>query len=200
MQKFVGDFQAAEPRLLPNPNAYVDRDDPDVKLGRVLFFNPEVGCASCHPPPHFTLKEGIYNENASLPPLVTPIPRDDAHMLVSADRQDYNLQFVRYWDKEDRGRVEENEGFFTTPSLQGIWAVPRVFLHHGQARSLREVICPPGHPALRRYRYPPRSVTHPRAWESGHNETFGLPDTHGQVSQLSYRQVNALVSFLNTIE
>jgi DNA-binding beta-propeller fold protein YncE len=199
MQKFIGDFQAAEPRLLPNPNVQGNPDDPEVKLGRELFFNPEVGCASCHAPPHFTLKDGVYNQNASLPPLVTPNPRDDAHMLVSADRQDYNLKFVRYWDKDDKGRVEENEGFFTTPSLRGIWAVPEVFLHHGQARSLREVVCPPGHPALRRFRYPPLSVTHPRKWEKGLNEIYGLPDTHGQTSHLSYHQVNALVKFLKSI-
>jgi DNA-binding beta-propeller fold protein YncE len=200
MQKFIGDFQAAEPRLLPNPNAQGNPDDPETKLGRKLFFNPEVGCASCHPSPHFTLKDGIYNQNASLPPLVTPNPRDDAHMLISADRQDYNMKFVRYWDRKDRGRIEENEGFFTTPSLQGVWAVPAVFLHHGQARSLREVICPPDHPALRRYRFPPRQVTHSRQWEKGLNETFGLPDTHGQTSHLSFSQINALVKFLKSIE
>ena len=200
IQKVVGDFQAAEARLLPNPNAQGNPDDPQIKLGRELFFSPEVGCASCHPPPHFTLKDGIYNQNASLPPLVTPNPRDDAHMLVSADRQDHNLGFVRYWDEDDQGRVEENEGFFTTPSLRGIWAAPPVFLHHGQARSLREVVCPPGHPALRRPRYPPRVVTQPRNNEKGFNETFGLPDTHGQTSHLSYREINALVKFVQSIE
>ncbi|MDP6355504.1 MAG: YncE family protein, partial [Planctomycetota bacterium] len=51
LQKFVGDFQAAEPRLLPNPNAQGTTDDPEVRLGRDLFFSPEVGCASCHPSP-----------------------------------------------------------------------------------------------------------------------------------------------------
>ncbi len=200
IQKFTGDFQGLETRLLPNPNAQGYPDDPEVKYGRELFFSPEVGCASCHPPPHFTLKDGIYNQNAALPPVVTPNPRDDAHMLVSADRQDYNLGFVRYWDKEDKGRIEENEGFFTTPSLRGIWAVPKVFLHHGQARSLREVICAPGHPALQRIRYPTPDVTYPRTWEKGHNEINGLPDTHGQTSHLSYRQVNALVKFVLSIE
>ena len=200
IQRFVGNFQAAEPRLLPNPNAQGSSDDTQIKLGRELFFSLEVGCASCHPPPHFTLKDGIYNQNASLPPLVTPNPRDDAHMLVSADRQDHNLGFVRYWDQDDQGRVEENEGFFTTPSLRGVWAVPPVFLHHGQARSLREVICSPGHPALRRLRYPPHAVTQLRNNEKGFNETFGLPDTHGQTSHLSYREINALVKFLQSIE
>jgi mono/diheme cytochrome c family protein len=202
IQKFVGDFQAIEPRLLPNPLAQAAAGDEDLEVarGREVFFNPEVGCASCHPPPHFTLKDGVYNQNRSLPPLVSPNPRDDAHTLVSAHRQDRNVGFQRHWGTGDAGRVEENEGFYTTPSLRGVWAAPPVLLHHGQARSLREVVCSPGHPSLRRLPYPPRGVTAPRTWERGMNEIKGLPDTHGQTSHLGYRDMNALVRYLQSIE
>lgn len=200
IQRFVGAFQGAQTRLLPNPLAQALVPDPEVELGRALFASPEVGCISCHAPPDFTLKSGIPNANAALPPLVSAYPRDDAHSLISAHRMDLNTGFRRDFSPGDRGRIEESEGFVTTPSLRGIWALPAIFLHHGQARSLREVVCTPDHPALRRHRVPPRAVTRPRLHEAGFNELGGLPDTHGQTSHLTARQVDALVRYLESIE
>ena len=196
MQKFIGAYQGAEPRLLPNP---VDPEDPMVRHGRALFASPGVGCSQCHPAPAFTDKVHPHNGNKSFFPLVTPAARDNVHTLISADRLDAIIGFVRPWDTEDRGRVEEREGFFVAPSLRGLWARPQKFLHHGHAVSLREVLCTPDHPALRRYPFDRRDSNRPGRWERGLNELNGIPDTHGVTSHLSVWDIECLVKFLLSI-
>jgi len=196
-QKLIGAYQAGEPRLHPNP---VDRDDPMVQHGESLFNSPEVGCMACHPAPLFTDKVHVYNENKAFPPLVSAANRDNIHTLVSADRIDFLNQYIREWDSEDRGRVEQREGFFVSPSLRGLWARPPKFLHHGGAVSLREVLCTPDHVALRQFPFERRDALRPDRSERGHNELGGLPDTHGTTSQLSIWDIECLLAFLNSIE
>ncbi|MBI4602154.1 MAG: hypothetical protein HY721_09360 [Planctomycetes bacterium] len=188
-QRFIGAYQGEEPRLLANPE---DPEDPAIVEGKALFESPRVGCSRCHPPPAFTDKVHAYNANRSFPPLVTAAPRDDAHTLVSADRLDAINGFVRYWDPGDQGRVEEHEGYFVVPSLRGLWARPPRLLHHGRAVSLREVVCTPGHPAL-------RPLASGR-WEQGLNERDGVPDTHGATSHLTVWEVECLLRYLRSIE
>ncbi len=196
-QRFIGEYQAGEPRLLPNP---VDSDDTMVSHGKTLFNDPKVGCAGCHPAPTFTDKVHPFNENKSFPPLVSPALRDNIHTLISADRIDHLNGFKRPWDTLDTGRVERREGFFVAPSLRGIWARPPKFLHHGHAISMREVICTPDHPALRRFPQTRHDAHRPDHREIGLNELDGLPDTHGTTSHLSVWDIECLVSFLHSIE
>ncbi len=196
IQKLIGDYQGGEPRLLPNPN---DPTNPMVLHGKELFENPLVGCASCHPAPSFTDKVHVYNQNKSFPPLVTPTARDNVHTLISADRIDYLNGYKRSWDTNDAGRIEEREGFFAAPSLLGIWARPPRFLHHGGAISLREVVCTPGHPALRPLASTRVIPERPDHWEIGMNELNGVPDTHGVTSHLSVWDIECLLKFINSI-
>lgn len=188
-QRFVGAYQGEEPRLLPNPE---DPADPMVAQGKAVFEDARVGCAQCHPAPAFTDKVRVYNGNRSFPPLVTAAPRDNVHTLVSADRLDAINGYVRAWDPLDGGRVEEHEGFFVAPSLRGLWARPPRLLHHGRAVSLREVVCTPGHPALRPLPY--------GRHEQGLNERDGVPDTHGVTSHLSVWEIECLLRYVRSIE
>ncbi len=196
IQKFIGDYQGGEPRLLPNPN---EQSDSMISHGKELFENPLVGCASCHPAPTFTDKVHVYNQNKSFPPLVTPRARDNIHTLISADRIDYLNGYKRSWDPNDIGRIEEKEGFFAAPSLLGIWARPPRFLHHGAAMSLREVVCTPGHPALRPLPLTRIVPERPNHWEIGLNELNGVPDTHGVTSHLSVWDIECLIKYINSI-
>lgn len=196
-QRFIGAYQAGEGRFLPNP---VDPENPMVAHGRALFHDARVGCSECHPPPTFTDKVRVYNQNKSFPPLVTPAPRDNVHHLVSADRLDWINGYRRDWDPDDRGRVEEFEGFFVAPSLRGVWARPQGLLHHGHALNLREILCPPGHRALRPFPHARRDQTRPEQMERGLNELHGLPDTHGTTSHLTVWDVECLLRFLDSIE
>lgn len=197
LQKFVGAYQGEEPRLLANPE---DPGDPMVRRGRALFEDPRVGCSQCHPAPAFTDKVHVHNQNRAFPPLVTPAPRDDAHGLVSADRLDAINGFVRPWDPDDRGRVEENESFFVAPSLRGVWAKPPRMLHHGHALALREIVCTPDHPALRPFPFPRREFERPLSHERGLNALDGVPDTHGVTSHLSVFDIECLLRYLRSIE
>ena len=76
--------------------------------------------------------------------------------------------------------------FGSTP-LRGLWDRPETRLYHdGRARSLREALATPGHPAL-------------GPGERGHNERDGVLDTHGGTSQLSRWQLEDLLSFLRSL-
>ncbi len=197
LQRAIGVYQGGEPRLLPNP---VDPSDPMVRHGRELFESPEVGCSQCHPAPTFTDKVHAYNQNRSFRPLVSSRPRDNIHTLISADYLDRLNGFVRYWDADDAGRFEEHEGAFVAPSLHGLWARPPRFLHHGNAISLREVICTPKHPALRRLPFPRSQAERPGRWELGLNELDGLFDSHGTTSHLTVWDIECLLKYLGSIE
>lgn len=217
-QRFVGEWQINEPRLLPNP---FDPTNLSIARGKALFEHPQVGCAVCHPPPHFAKKDFPDNPQQSMEPVTMLTVRDGSFTLIGMNRLDDLNGVRRDLEPWDRGRAEERQGHFTTLSLRGIWDRPPVFLHNGLARSLREVIAPPGHPALRRLAYEPRiggELERPGRREVGCNMTFlfAAPspqvklhiasgarlgfDTHGGTSQLTALQIDDLVHFLESIE
>ncbi|MCC6738356.1 MAG: hypothetical protein IT452_04875 [Planctomycetia bacterium] len=217
-QRFVGEWQIREPRLLPNP---FDRDSASVKRGERLFNDPQVGCVSCHPAPHFTRKDFPDNRQQALPPLVTVTARDGSFTLVGMDRLDAINGVKRDLEPWDVGRAEERQANYTTLQLRGIWDRPPVFLHNGMARSLREVLCVPGQPGLGWFRYEPLIggvPERPGRREVGFNETWFFTassartrafeqsggrigsDTHGGTSHLTPQQIDDLVNFMEAIE
>ena len=215
MFRFVGSWLGNTTHLLPNP---YDAQNPSVVRGEMLFNDSSVMCSVCHTEPEFTNKELALtnNDRRALPQLTTVTRRDASYTLASVRAVDYANGLPPYeQEPDDRGRVETVEGSFTTMQLRGIFDRPPVFLHHARARSLREVLCTPGHPALRRYRYPvlqgDEVVRHDRR-EIGFNETTArtlegplnpedqIFDTHGGTSQLTPRQLEDLMNFMLSIE
>ncbi len=214
MYRFVAAFLGDRDHLVPNP---YDRLDPAVVRGERIFHDPSVMCGVCHAPPHFTRKDELLapNPRRALPPLTTITRRDAAYTLASVRAVERAKGGEHLdLDPEDMGRVEDVEGSVTTMQLRGLFDRPPVFLHHGRARSLREVLCTPRHPALRRYRYPilqgPEEVR-PDRWEVGMNETTlrtpegpleedaEILDTHGGTSHLSPREIADLLAFLQAV-
>jgi mono/diheme cytochrome c family protein len=217
-QRFVGEWQINQPRLLPVP---FDQGSASVKRGELLFADPRVGCISCHAPPAFARKDFAGNPQQALPPQVTTTVRDGAFTLIGMNRLDAINGYRRDLEPWDAGRVEAQQAHYTTFPLRGLWDRPPVFLHHGMARSLREVIAVPGHASLRSFRcevllggVPER----PGRREVGCNTTYFVAgptrgtrlhvqvggrigiDTHGGTSQLTAQQVDDLVAYLETIE
>ncbi|HEY3450808.1 MAG TPA: hypothetical protein VGK67_30910 [Myxococcales bacterium] len=218
-QRFVGDWQAHEPRLLPNP---FDRRAASVLRGKALFEDPQVGCVACHAPPSFTRKDLGQKSTGAMPAVVTVTPRDASFTLIGMNRLDYLNGYPRDLEPWDAGRNEEGQGRYTTFPLRGLWERPPVFLHGGVARNLREVVSSPAHNALRRFKYEPLlggEPERPGRREVGFNETFyffsektrrvqallesegrmGM-DTHGGTSHLKPGQIDDLVDFLESIE
>ena len=217
-QRFVGEWQIHEPRLLPNP---FDRESKSIKRGKALFEDPQVGCVSCHPPPSFAKKDFEDNPQQALSPLVTFTARDGAFTLIGMNRMDTINGVPRDLEPWDVGRAEARQGQITSLQLRGIWDRPPVFLHNGTARTLREVLAIPGHPSLRQFPYEPLVggvPERPGRKEIGFNETFifyeSAPkvalhmmsgarigvDTHGGTSQLSAQEIDDLTNFLQAIE
>lgn len=216
-QRFIGEWQVNEPRLLPNP---FDPDNPSVKRGEKLFSTPQVGCVSCHPPPSFTRKTFPDNPQQSMPPLVPLTVRDAAFTLIGMNRLDFINDFKRDLEPWDAGREETQQGHFTTFPLRGLWDRPPVLLHNGGARSLREVVCTPGHAGLRTFKYVPLLggfPERPGGREIGFNATWltmkmldpmkahvraggriGI-DTHGGTSQLRGADVDDIIDFITAI-
>ncbi|MAE61035.1 MAG: hypothetical protein CMJ49_06730 [Planctomycetaceae bacterium] len=218
-QRLVGEWQMHEPRLLPNP---FDPASVSVARGKLLFEDPQVGCVSCHPPPHFAKKDFPDVKNQAIPAQVMFTVRDGAFTLMSKNREDYINDVRRDLEPWDVGRAEEQQGKFTVFPLRGIWDRPPTFLHSGMARNIREILCMPGHPALRHFKYEPLIggvPERPGRSEVGFNMTMVAPtrepkkvqlhlqsgarigfDTHGGTAQLRRQQVDDLVNFLNSIE
>lgn len=217
-QRFVGEWQIHEPRLLPNPFDPINRS---VLRGRRLFEDPRVGCVACHPPPHFTKKDFPDNQQQAFPPVVPLTVRDGSFTLIGMNRLDDINGYRRDLEPWDIGRAEEHEGHFTTFPLRGLWDRPPVFLHNGMARTLREIVTTPGHRALRTFKYEPLLggvPERPGHREVGFNMTFMVAeasrpmklqiesgarigiDTHGGTSHLTVRQIDDLVNFLSSIQ
>lgn len=214
LYRYVAAWLGNTTHLLPNP---FDAEHPSVVRGEQLFNDPAVMCGTCHVPTReFTNKDPILTHNArrALPPLTTITRRDASYTLVSVRAMDRANGLHVDLDPDDAGRVEDVEGSFTTMQLRGIFDRPPTFLHHGRARSLREVLCTPGHPALRQFRFPvlqgPEEVR-PDRMEQGLNETTmrrpdgplapstQIADTHGGTSHLTVRQIEDLLSFMRSI-
>jgi len=207
-QRFIGEYQAAETRLLPNP---FDDRNPSVRRGEQLFGDLAVGCVVCHKPPSFTDKgEELYNNHERvLPSLISFTPRETAFTLVGPHWMDTVNGYRRDLEYWEPGRVERAEGMVTTFPLRGLFNRPFAFLHHGRAVSVRESFAAPDHYSLRRFTYPVLrggERVRPSGLERGFNELSFLGertymmDTHGATSHLSARQVTDLEHFLLAIE
>ena len=217
-QRFIGEWQMHEPRLLPNP---FDQENPSVVRGKLLFEDPQVGCSSCHVAPHFTKKDFPDNPQQAIPPVVMFTVRDGSFTLLGKNREDFNNRKKRDLESWDQGRAETKQGHMTTFPLRGIWDRPPVFLHNGVARTLLEVCATPGHPGLTTFKYEPLFGGYPERpnrKEVGFNMTFVFAkaenrvklhriaesrlgfDTHGGTSHLTRQQIEDLVNFLNSIE
>ncbi len=213
--RYVGAWLGNTTHLLPNP---YDQEHPSVQRGRRLFNDATVMCSVCHTPPEFTNKsfDLAHNDRRALPQLTTTTRRDASYTLISVRAMDIANGMTDFAaEPEDLGRVEDVEGSFTTMQLRGIFDRPPVFLHHARARSLREVLCTPGHPGLRRYRFPVyqgAEEVRPKRREIGFNETTArspagpldpedqIFDTHGGTSHLTPRQIEDLMNFMLSIE
>lgn len=160
-------------RLLPNPTP---RDTAAVRRGEALFRSTQVGCAGCHSGVGLAASiSDVAGARLRFGPVVSPLRAPDGRNLDLV-----SVGFQRTFpDTSQTTRDIE----FGVPTLRGIWAHARRFLHDGRARSLREVVLTPGHPA----RAP---------GEHGFNEVDGAPDTHGATSHLSPAQIDDLVAFM----
>lgn len=219
-QRFVGEWQAHEPRLMPNP---FDQESASVRRGRALFNHPQLGCASCHPAPNFAAKNFASNPRQVVPPQVPLSVRDSGFTLISMHRLDYLAGIRRDLEPWDIGRVEtaDQNQHITPLQLRGAWDRPPLFLHNGMARTLREVVAPPGISGLGWFKYEPLfggAPERPGRREIGFNETYMIlkgteaakvhlktggriaSDAHGGTSQLTSQQIDDLVNYLETIE
>lgn len=219
-QRFVGEWQAHEPRLMPNP---FDQKSASVLRGKALFEHPQLGCSSCHPAPHFAMKGLANNPRQVLPPQVPLSVRDTGFTLISMHRLDYLAGIKRDLEPWDVGRVEQpnQNQHITALQLRGAWDRPPLFLHNGMARTLREVVSPPMNVALGWFKYNPLfggCTERPGRREVGFNETFMIfketpaakvhlatggriaSDAHGGTSQLTPQQIDDLVNYLESIE
>ncbi len=194
MTRALGLFLLSAPRLLPNPNP---PDDAATRRGRALFESPQTGCAACHPAPTFALSTDVNPLGVPLRvgPVVTPT-RDQEGRNVDL----FAEGFIATFPQAEMDACEAVCGEaacaadpavcddarqvrFGVPSLRGLWDRAPSMLHDGRARGLREVLCTPGHPAL-------------RPGETGFNERDGMPDTHGGTSHLSADAIADLERYL----
>jgi len=207
-QRFIGEFQAAETKLLPNP---YDQKNPSVLRGKRLFNDLAVGCVICHQPPQFTNKsESLYhNRERVLPALISFTRRELAFTLIGPHWMDTINGYVRDLEQWEPGRAERKQGMVTTFPLRGLFDRPFAFLHHGRAMSVRETFASPDHYSLRKYTYMPRrghETVRTTGRERGFNELSFLKertymlDTHGATSHLNARQVQDLENFILSIE
>ena len=211
---FLSAWMGDENRLLPTP---FDKEHPSVKRGQQLFNSAQVMCGVCHTAPEFTNKTALLanNDRRALPQLTTMTRRDASYSLASVFAMETANGDPLGLEHEDKGRFEDKEGSFTTMTLRGIFDRPPVFLHHARARSLREVVLTPNHPAARKYLLPVMmgdEVVRQDQKETGFNEltersTKGdldkqnrIIDSHGGTSHLRPGQIEDLVNFMKVIE
>lgn len=174
----LGLFLLVRPRFLPNPNAR--EPSAAAKRGRVLYESPVTGCNTCHPLPLTTITADFNPSRLPIrfPPVITPRKNDageNADNVIPGFLQTFPDA------EQDAGGVR-----FGVPQLRGIWDRAQRFYHDGRANNLREALATPGHPAL-------------LPGETGYNETFGMPDTHGTTSQLTPDELEDLIAFLLTL-
>lgn len=175
----LGLFLLQRPRFLPNPNRALDL--PSARRGRDVYTSPGTGCNTCHPLPLTTVASGFdpFDVPLRFPPVITPTLNPNtgkaADTITAGFLQTFPLA------------VQSEAGIhFGVPQLRGIWDRARRFYHDGRARSLREALATPGHPAL-------------GPGEVGHNETRGMRDTHGATGHLSAQELADLIAFLESL-
>jgi len=183
--KALGVFLMSRPRFLPNPNRALDL--PAARRGEALFRSAETACNTCHPLPLTTVATtpdfNPFGAPIRFPPLITPRRRPDTGANVDLLRQ----AFMQTFATGELAAEQGPEGVrFQPPTLRGIWDRAPSFYHDGRARTLREALATPGHPAL-------------GAGERGFNERDGFPNTHGSTSHLTPAELADLLTFLSTL-
>ncbi len=163
-------FLGNDAHLPPNPNKF-SASDAVLAKGKQIF---TANCVTCHDPGY------TYTKPSALGPVVTLGRYDD----FNRDESDPNIL----------GELLAKPGFvFNPPSLRGLWDRPGPFLHDGRARTVREVLLPPGSMCL-------------KSSERGWNETktggaggSSIPGTHAPITELPCADVDALVKYLWTL-
>lgn len=193
----LGVFFLQRGALLPNPN---DPDLASVRRGKALFERSDVACAVCHPAPGFAISD--QNNPNHLPVRMGPV--------VSPNRNDEGVNldltspgFVQAFPLTEVDTCEDvcaaedcaaeptvcddlrDQKFGVTP-LRGIWDRAPAYLHDGRAKSLKEVLATPGHPAL-------------APGETGYNELDGIPNTNGATSHLTAQDLDDLIAYMLTL-
>lgn len=175
----VGLFLMGQSRLPPNPNAALDL--PAARRGKVIYESPGTGCSTCHPLPTTTVSTDHNPFNmplrfaAVITPLLVPGTNENADLV--------NPLFLGSFPDS----VQDGAGLYIgATQLRGLWDRASRYFHDGRAHSLREALATPYHPAL-------------LIGETGYNESFGMPDTHGATSHLSPEELDDLISFLLTL-
>ena len=197
MTRALGLFLLTAPRLLPNPNP---SGDASVRRGKALFESAATGCSTCHPAPTFAISSDVnpLGVPIRMGPVVSPTrSADGVNLDLFADG------FAATFPKAEMDTCEAVCGAdacaeagsvcddlrdvrFGVPSLRGLWDRAPSMLHDGRAKGLREVLCTPGHAAL-------------RPGEIGYNERDGVPDTHGGTSHLSPEAIADLERYLRSL-
>ncbi len=175
----VGLFLLNQPRLPANPNAALDLSA--AKRGKTIYESPGTGCATCHPLPATTVSTTFnpFNMPLRFAAVITPRLNPDTNANVDL----VNPLFLGSFPTS----VQDEAGLYIgATQLRGIWDRAQRFYHDGRARNLREALATPFHPAL-------------LPGETGYNETFGMPDTHGATSHLSPDELEDLIAFLLTL-
>jgi YVTN family beta-propeller protein len=175
----LGLFLLQRPRFFPNPNRALDL--PAARRGRDVYESPQTGCNSCHPLPVTTISNQFnpFGLPVRFAPVVTPTLNPETGKPADLMTPGFVNTFPF---------AEQSEGgvHFGVPQLRGIWDRARAFYHDGRARSLREALATPGHPAL-------------LPGEVGYNETRGMRDTHGATGHLTKQELADLVAFLEAL-
>jgi hypothetical protein len=197
LTRALGLFLLTAPRLLPNPNP---PDTAAARRGRALFESPAVGCATCHPAPTFAASTDVNPAGVPLrmPPVVTPMRAPDGtnlDLFAGGFMDTFPQSEMETCDEvcgaeacaaDPNACDDVRDVRFGAPTLRGLWDRADRFLHDGRAHGLREVVCTPGHPAL-------------RPGETGYDERDGVIDSHGGTSQLSPEDIDDLVEYLRTL-
>ncbi len=197
LTRALGLFLLAQPRLPPNPNA---PDTAQARRGRALFESPATGCATCHPAPSFAASTDVnpFGVPVRMRPVVTPMRDADGtnlDLFAGGFMDTFPTVEMETCDEvcgaaacaEDPDVCDDvRDVRFGAPGLRGIWDRAARFLHDGRARTLREVLCTPGHPAL-------------RPGETGYNERDGVVDAHGGTSHLTPAEIEDLIAYLLTL-
>lgn len=193
----LGLFLLGAPRFLPNPN---DPDSTAARRGKALFESAAVGCAVCHPAPTFAVStdNNPFEVPLRFPPVVTPTRSPEGKnydLLTNGFIQIFPVVEMDTCEAvcgeelcaADASACDEERNLrMGVTGLRGIWDRAEMFLHDGRAKNLREVLCTPGHPAL-------------KEGERGFNERDGIPDTHGGTSQLTPQEIEDLIAFMLTL-
>ncbi len=177
--KAIGLFLMSQPRLPPNPFAALDL--PAARRGKLLYESPGTGCSTCHPLPVTTVSTDFNPFGVPLRFAAVVTPR-----LVPGTGENADLVNPLFLGTFSDSEQDEAGVYFGVTQLRGIWDRASRYLHDGRAHSLREALATPGHPAL-------------REGETGYNETYGMPDTHGATSHLSAEQLDDLIAFVRSL-